>query len=52
MHWKIISKLFINFCFIDIDINSKNEDNKEGGNKEKLADEKKVLDNDSNDSEC
>ena len=52
MHWKIISKFFINFCFIDIDINSKNEDNKEGGNKEKLADEKKVLDNDSNDSEC
>ena len=52
MHWKIVSKFLIKFCFIDIDSISKNEDIKEGGKKENLADEKKGRDNDSNDSEC
>ncbi len=42
MHWKIVSKFLIKFCFIDIDSISKNEDIKEGGKKENLADEKKV----------
>jgi hypothetical protein len=46
------SNLFINYCFIDKEIISKNEGNKEGGNEDNLADVKEGIDNDSNDSEC
>ena len=52
IQWKIVSNLFINYCFIDKKIISKNEGNKEGGNEDILADVKEGIDNDSNDSEC